>query len=93
MTTISLRDGGVVASHDAAVTLAALGAAPLGLSSTGNAIINVPASLLGTPALALPLLLWLAERPGYRRLHGRRWISAAIAAAGLGWFVARVLGE
>jgi Asp-tRNA(Asn)/Glu-tRNA(Gln) amidotransferase A subunit family amidase len=46
----------VAARYDAAVTLGATGAAPIGLGSTGNAIVNVPASLLGTPALTLPLL-------------------------------------
>ena len=42
--------------YDAAVTLAAPGAAPIGLGSTGNAIMNVAASLLGTPAVTLPVL-------------------------------------
>jgi len=46
----------LAARYDAAITLAAPGAAPLGLGSTGNPIFNVPASLLGIPALALPLL-------------------------------------
>jgi Asp-tRNA(Asn)/Glu-tRNA(Gln) amidotransferase A subunit family amidase len=38
------------------VTLAAPSAAPLGLQSTGNPIFVVPFSLLGVPALSLPLL-------------------------------------
>jgi Asp-tRNA(Asn)/Glu-tRNA(Gln) amidotransferase A subunit family amidase len=42
--------------YDAAITLAAPGAAPIGLGSTGNPIFNVPGSLLGIPALSLPLL-------------------------------------
>jgi Asp-tRNA(Asn)/Glu-tRNA(Gln) amidotransferase A subunit family amidase len=46
----------VSSRYDAAVTLAAIGAAPLGLGSTGNPIMNVAASLLGAPALALPVL-------------------------------------
>ena len=41
---------------DVCLLLGATGAAPLGLESTGNADINVPASLLGAPALSLPLL-------------------------------------
>jgi Asp-tRNA(Asn)/Glu-tRNA(Gln) amidotransferase A subunit family amidase len=46
-----------LAGHcDAVVTLAAPGAAPVGLGSTGNPVFNVPASLLGIPALSLPLL-------------------------------------
>src|SRR4051794_35319232 len=44
------------ARYDAAITLAAPGAAPVGLGSTGNPVFNVPASMLGIPALALPLL-------------------------------------
>jgi Asp-tRNA(Asn)/Glu-tRNA(Gln) amidotransferase A subunit family amidase len=42
--------------YDAAITLAAPGAAPVGLDSTGNPVFNVPASVLGIPALSLPVL-------------------------------------
>jgi Asp-tRNA(Asn)/Glu-tRNA(Gln) amidotransferase A subunit family amidase len=41
---------------DACVTLAAPGGAPEGLASTGNPEFAVPASLLGVPAVSLPLL-------------------------------------
>ncbi len=41
---------------DACITLAAPGPAPLGIASTGNAIFNLPASALRTPAVSLPLL-------------------------------------
>ncbi len=41
--------------YDAVVTLAAPGAASVGLNSTGNPIFNVPASLLGIPAISLPI--------------------------------------
>ena len=41
---------------DACVTLAAPGAAPVGLGSTGDPIFAVPFSLLGVPAISLPLL-------------------------------------
>ncbi len=40
---------------DACITLAAPGGAPEGLTSTGNGELAVPASLLGVPALSLPL--------------------------------------
>jgi Asp-tRNA(Asn)/Glu-tRNA(Gln) amidotransferase A subunit family amidase len=40
---------------DACITLAAPGAAPEGLGSTGNPEFGVPSSLLGVPALSLPL--------------------------------------
>jgi Asp-tRNA(Asn)/Glu-tRNA(Gln) amidotransferase A subunit family amidase len=41
---------------DAALTLAATGPAPQGLGSTGNGVFGVPSSLLGVPAISLPLL-------------------------------------
>jgi Asp-tRNA(Asn)/Glu-tRNA(Gln) amidotransferase A subunit family amidase len=41
---------------DACITLPAPGPAPLGLKSTGNPVFAVPGSLLGVPALSLPLL-------------------------------------
>jgi Asp-tRNA(Asn)/Glu-tRNA(Gln) amidotransferase A subunit family amidase len=43
-------------NYDAFVTLAATGAAPVGLTTTGSPAMNVAASLLGVPALALPVL-------------------------------------
>jgi Asp-tRNA(Asn)/Glu-tRNA(Gln) amidotransferase A subunit family amidase len=41
---------------DACITLAATGAAPGGLGSTGNPVFVVPASMLGVPAISLPVL-------------------------------------
>jgi Asp-tRNA(Asn)/Glu-tRNA(Gln) amidotransferase A subunit family amidase len=41
---------------DACVTLAAPGAAPVGLETTGDPIFAVPFSLLGVPAVSLPVL-------------------------------------
>ncbi|MGE0627158.1 MAG: amidase [Hyphomicrobiaceae bacterium] len=41
---------------DAVVTLAASGEAPIGLRSTGNPAFVVPGSVLGIPALTLPVL-------------------------------------
>jgi len=46
----------LAARYDAAITLAAPGVAPVGLGSTGNPVFNVPASMLGIPAVSLPLL-------------------------------------
>src|SRR5437764_5843417 len=46
----------LAARYHAALTPAAPGAAPVGLGSTGNPVFTVPASLLGIPALSLPLL-------------------------------------
>jgi len=45
----------LAANCDACITLAAPGGAPEGLASTGNPEFAVPASLLGVPALSLPL--------------------------------------
>ncbi len=44
------------ADCEAAITLSAPGPAPVGLGSTGNPVFNVPASLLGAPAVTLPAL-------------------------------------
>jgi Asp-tRNA(Asn)/Glu-tRNA(Gln) amidotransferase A subunit family amidase len=41
---------------DACIALAATGAAPVGLGSTGNPVFVVPASMLGIPAISLPVL-------------------------------------
>jgi Asp-tRNA(Asn)/Glu-tRNA(Gln) amidotransferase A subunit family amidase len=59
---IALRDAirgsyaELAADCDGCLTLTAAGAAPLGLESTGSPQFTVPASLLGVPALSLPLL-------------------------------------
>jgi Asp-tRNA(Asn)/Glu-tRNA(Gln) amidotransferase A subunit family amidase len=45
----------LAAMCDACITLAAPGAAPEGLNSTGNPEFGVPSSLLGVPSLSLPL--------------------------------------
>jgi Asp-tRNA(Asn)/Glu-tRNA(Gln) amidotransferase A subunit family amidase len=45
----------LAADCDACVTLASLGPAPRGLGSTGLPLMNVPATLLGIPALTLPV--------------------------------------
>ena len=45
----------LAANCDACITLAAPSNAPEGLASTGNPEFAVPASLLGVPALSLPL--------------------------------------
>jgi Asp-tRNA(Asn)/Glu-tRNA(Gln) amidotransferase A subunit family amidase len=46
----------LAARYDAAITLSAPAAAPVGLGSTGNPVFNAPASMLGIPAVSLPLL-------------------------------------
>jgi Asp-tRNA(Asn)/Glu-tRNA(Gln) amidotransferase A subunit family amidase len=46
----------LAAECDAAITLTATGPAPVGLQSTGDPIFVVAGSLLGVPAISLPLL-------------------------------------
>jgi Asp-tRNA(Asn)/Glu-tRNA(Gln) amidotransferase A subunit family amidase len=46
----------LAADCDGCITLAAAGAAPVGLQSTGDPSFAIPCSLLGVPALTLPLL-------------------------------------
>lgn len=46
----------LAADFDACVTLAAPGAAPIGIDWTGDPTFVVPGSLLGVPALSLPVL-------------------------------------
>ncbi len=53
--------------------------------------LGVEAGQLLVLALVLPLLLWLGRRGFYRRVRGAQWISAAIVAAGLYWFLERTL--
>ena len=43
-------------NYDLCITLAAPGAAPLGLSSTGDPVFGAPSSLLGVPSLSLPVM-------------------------------------
>jgi Asp-tRNA(Asn)/Glu-tRNA(Gln) amidotransferase A subunit family amidase len=46
----------LAADCDGCITLSASGAAPVGIASTGSPLFAVPGSLLGTPALSLPVL-------------------------------------
>ena len=47
---------GLAGSCEICITLAATGPAPVGLDSTGDPVFNVPASLLGIPALTMPVM-------------------------------------
>ena len=75
--------------YDLLLTAAAPGAAPAGLSSTGDPALNAPWSLLGWPAISLPaaldagglpLGLQLVGRPGGddALLAGATWCEAAL---------------
>lgn len=67
--------------YDAFVTLGACGAAPVGLASTGNPAMNVAASLLGCPALTLPLLADEGLPLGLQLLGGANGDAALFEAA------------
>ncbi len=48
--------GALAREFDACITLTATGAAPIGLGSTGNPVFVIPGSMLGVPAISLPVL-------------------------------------
>ncbi|HUZ71517.1 MAG TPA: amidase [Stellaceae bacterium] len=66
---------------DGCVTLPATGAAPLGLGSTGNTICAVAGSLLGVPALSLPLLTVEDLPLGLQIMGFEQQDAAAVATA------------
>jgi Asp-tRNA(Asn)/Glu-tRNA(Gln) amidotransferase A subunit family amidase len=77
--------------HDAFVTLGACGAAPVGLGSTGNPAMNVAASLLGCPALTLPLLEDEGLPLGLQLLGGANRDAALFEVAA--WVAADAFGR
>jgi Asp-tRNA(Asn)/Glu-tRNA(Gln) amidotransferase A subunit family amidase len=76
---------------DAAITLSATGAAPVGLHSTGNPIFAVGASLLGVPAVSLPLLSDEGLPLGLQIMGSEQQDAALIGVAG--WLRAITSGE
>ena len=75
---------------DACVTLTAPSAAPVGLATTGNPIFVVPGSLLGIPALALPLLQEQGLPLGLQLMGFSEADAALFATAG---WVTQVLAD
>jgi Asp-tRNA(Asn)/Glu-tRNA(Gln) amidotransferase A subunit family amidase len=77
----------VMSDADAVVTLSAPGKAPSDLTTTGDATFTVPSSLLGAPALSLPLFeedglpvglqLVAAQRDDERLFATARWAAGA----------------
>jgi aspartyl-tRNA(Asn)/glutamyl-tRNA(Gln) amidotransferase subunit A len=65
---------------DAAITIATLSTAPLGLSSTGSPAANVPWSLCGFPAINLPSGLDSQGLPFGVQIVGRAWTDVTLAA-------------
>jgi Asp-tRNA(Asn)/Glu-tRNA(Gln) amidotransferase A subunit family amidase len=72
----------LAAEFDGCVTLTAPGAAPLGLGSTGDPIFVVPASMLGVPALTLPVLAESGLPLGLQLMGFADRDAALFAAAG-----------
>jgi len=70
----------VLRSYDALVTLAAPGEAPLGQGSTGNAVFSAIWTLLGVPAISLPLLSSANGLPIGVQLIGARNADAELLA-------------
>jgi len=66
--------------YDALLTLAAPGEAPVGLSSTGNAVFSAIWTLMGVPALTLPLLEGENGMPIGVQVIGARGADAKLLA-------------
>ena len=79
------------AQCDGCVTLAAPAAAPIGLGSTGDPIFAVPFSLLGVPAISLPLLYEQGLPLGLQVTGFNGKDAAAIATAS--WIEKTVAGH
>jgi Asp-tRNA(Asn)/Glu-tRNA(Gln) amidotransferase A subunit family amidase len=75
--------------YDAIVTPAALGTAPKGLSSTGDPCFCTPWSLLGMPAVSLPLMQGSGGLPLGVQLVGRRNFDARLLRTAR-WLAGRV---
>jgi Asp-tRNA(Asn)/Glu-tRNA(Gln) amidotransferase A subunit family amidase len=64
--------------YDAILTPAALGTAPRGLASTGDPVFCTPWTLLGMPALSVPLMQGANRLPLGAQLVGRRGFDARL---------------
>jgi Asp-tRNA(Asn)/Glu-tRNA(Gln) amidotransferase A subunit family amidase len=82
---------GLAAQCDGCLTLAAPSAAPVGLGSTGDPVFAVPFSLLGVPAISLPLLQEQGLPLGLQVTGFNGKDAAAIATAG--WIEKTVVGR
>jgi Asp-tRNA(Asn)/Glu-tRNA(Gln) amidotransferase A subunit family amidase len=75
--------------YDAILTPAALGTAPRGLASTGDPVFCTPWTLLGMPAITLPLMRGANGLPLGVQLVGRRGFDARLMRTAR-WLVARL---
>jgi Asp-tRNA(Asn)/Glu-tRNA(Gln) amidotransferase A subunit family amidase len=76
----------LASAADAFITLDALGAAPKGITYTGNPSFNVPASVLGAPALTLPVFTDEGMPLGLQLISGQHTDAKLFATAG--WVLA-----
>jgi Asp-tRNA(Asn)/Glu-tRNA(Gln) amidotransferase A subunit family amidase len=81
----------LAAQCDSCVTLAAPSAAPVGLGSTGDPVFAVPFSLLGVPAISLPLMHDESLPLGLQVVGFQGKDAAAVATAG--WIEKAVAGR
>ncbi len=72
---------GLMEQADGVLTLTAPGAAPRGLMNTGNSKFTVPASLLGVPALSLPMMLDEGLPVGLQLIGGQQRDTKVFAIA------------
>jgi Asp-tRNA(Asn)/Glu-tRNA(Gln) amidotransferase A subunit family amidase len=75
--------------YDAILTPPALGTAPRGLGATGDPVFCVPWTLLGMPAITLPLMRGANGLPLGVQLVGRRGFDARLMRTAR-WLVARL---
>jgi len=80
-TRVRAEFGALAGVCDAAVTLSARGAAPVGLGWTGDPIFVVPGSMLGVPTVSLPLLTDEGLPLGLQVIGFARQDASLIAAA------------
>ncbi|MCB1502741.1 MAG: amidase [Bauldia sp.] len=80
--------GGLLGTHEVILTPAAPGEAPEGLGSTGNPAFNTLWSLLGMPAISLPLLTGPRGLPVGAQLVARRGDDAGLLRAAA-WLMRR----
>ena len=73
------------------MTLSAPGAAPQGLQATGNPQFAVPSSLLGIPALSLPMFMLDGMPLGLQVLGYANGDASAFAICA--WLMAQLGGE
>jgi Asp-tRNA(Asn)/Glu-tRNA(Gln) amidotransferase A subunit family amidase len=75
--------------YDAILTAPALGTAPRGLGATGDPVFCVPWTLLGMPAITLPLMRGANGLPLGAQLVGRRGFDARLMRTAR-WLVAKL---